>query len=151
MLPIDMYWDSGISAFEAECIKEAVKSFQTNHPRDQITVYGNRKWFYGDFSSADWYIHHAKHIRHEGRNQIDAGSLLDLMSDNPGQIRRPHAEFCITSHELVDPEMNLCFGLTRNRYVLRSLFPYMPLCRKERKEAIMDNILKELSYLSRLR
>ena len=146
MLPIYVMYDSGLSAFEQKCVKEAMVDFKELFPERDIVLYGSRAWSDGDYSSADWYVRNAKMKLRPGTFQLDAASILSLMETEPWQ-ETPHVDVFFTSKDLTAKGLNFCFGMTRGRCTVQSVHRYRQLYPEDRKLAIKAVVLHELGHV----
>ena len=148
MLPIYVCYDSGLDAFEVQCIKDALVELKILFPNRVIKDFGSRSWSVGDYSSADWYVNKAKKVlRSSAISQLDAGSLIDLMQSEPWQRNDPHIDVLFTSKDLTITNLNFCFGLARGRITVQSVFRYRRLSNADRELAIKAVVHHELGHI----
>ena len=149
MLPIYLVYDSKVNEFEARCIMEALTAFKKLRPRQIVRAFGSQPWSTGNYSSADWYVRFARRIYREelGRTQLDAGSILTLLENEPWQEQNPHIDLFSTSHDLNMRGMNFCFGMTRGRNIVLSVYRFRKLCDNDRALAIQTLIWHELGHI----
>ena len=147
MLPIYVMNDVGITAFEQDCIKEAMHEFKTMFPERTITYFGARSWKSGNFSSANWFISKAQRCMSEkGTTLFYAESIVDLMEADP-QLKYPRISVLFTSRELVTRDTVSCSSFTRGRNSVQSFYRYRMLGPAKRRLAIKSMIWHELGCI----
>lgn len=149
MLPIYLVYDSKVNEFEVRCIMEALTAFKKLRPRQIVRAFGSQPWSTGNYSSADWYVRFARRIYREelGRTQLDAGSILTLLENEPWQEQNPHIDLFFTSYDLNMRGMNFCFGMTRGRNTVLSVYRFRKLCEDDREIAIKTLVWHELGHI----
>ena len=143
MLPIYVMWDSGLSSFEQECVKDAMIEFEETFPGRKIVICGSRQWSNGDYSSADWYVRKAK----GDGIKLDVDFLLNLMEKEPRQESTPRVDVLITSYDLSTGKESFCYGKTRGRFIVQSVARYERLSFADRKLVIKNMIWRELGHV----
>lgn len=148
MLPIYVSYDSKITDFEQKAIIEGLKEISSVFPGREVVVFGSMAWSEGDYSSADWYVARAKKVMHRGRGlQLDAASLLGLMTNEPWQRTKAHIDVFFTSYDLTAPGLNFCFGMTSGRLTVQSVARYRVLPAADRYLAIKSVVQHELGHV----
>lgn len=148
MLPIYCMYDSGIDRTEERAIVEGLAEFLNVFPERRIINFGMHPFGEGDYSSADWYIKHAKKHIHFGRIQLEADSLVDLMMQEPWQAD-PHIDLFFVSNDLYQKDSNapFCFGLSCKRVSVQSVFRYRRMSANDRFLAVKHTVLHELGHI----
>ncbi|MDR1032550.1 MAG: hypothetical protein LBL84_00880 [Candidatus Nomurabacteria bacterium] len=104
--------DSGLSSIESQAVNMAAARLANMVP-NRVLNYGSQAYVADSsapYSSPDWYIRSALRLG----DQIYAGSLLQLLIDEPYQRASPHIDLFVASHDLTDVHdgqwLNYCFG-----------------------------------------
>ena len=130
MLPIYVMHDTGLTVLESTAVSSGIQSAlaclgQGGHRR-RVEDFGAKAWAKGEFSSADWYVSQAKHLRRSnGIVQLDADDLIGLMANEPWQDAEPHIDVMFTSYDLTVMDdgryLNFVFGLADGRFTVQSV------------------------------
>ncbi|MBQ6461026.1 hypothetical protein IJJ36_01130 [Candidatus Saccharibacteria bacterium] len=162
MLPIFMMCDHKMDLAERVAIMEAVSEFRSLFAERRIIDFEDVGWGVNtDRDSADWYIsaarkvYRARGLYEEATEQLDADSIIDAMEwvqstevkKTPQQTMAPFIQFLLTSYDLTRDGMDFCYGLTRDRYSVQSLYRYRELRPREQKLAIKAMIWHVLGHL----
>lgn len=145
MLPIYVMYETELSVFERYCVDKAMQEFKNMFPEREIVIFGFNQWCEGDYSCADWYIEKAR-VK-QSTCQIDASGLLDLMQNEPWQWNNPHVDVLFTSKDLFASGLNYCFGMTRGRCTVQSVYRYRYLNTDDRELAIKTVAWHELGHV----
>ena len=148
MLPIFICYDTGLDMFEIKSIAEALKDIMRLFPERHVENFGSAAWSAGDYSSADWYVSHTRHVLRQGAiMQLDARSMLGLLYSEPWQKTNPHIDLLFTSRDLTANGLNFCFGMASGRVSVQSVFRYRGLCDTDRRLAIKAVVHHELGHI----
>ena len=148
MLPINCMYDSAIDTTEGRAIIEGLAEFLNVFPERRVVNFGMRPFGEGEFSSADWYIKHARKRVHFGRIQLEADSVVDLMMREPWQVD-PHIDLFFVSNDLYmeESKAEFCFGLSCKRVSVQSVFRYRRMSANDRYLAVKHTVLHELGHI----
>ena len=146
MLPIYVAYETGLSQFEQECVREAAKDFERAFPESKVFIYGDEPWDEGEFSSADWYINRAKKVWcPNSRVRLDADSVINMMMFEPWQRVNPHIDILVTLYDLsVRGTQDICFCVVRGRIVVQSLYRYRKLRQQTQRRAIKTSLWRAM-------
>ena len=149
MLPIYVMYDSGLNLLERSSVEQAISDLRFEMPERRIESYGHWAWSKGDYGCADWYIQTAgRIIKSKNQVQLDAESLLGLLEREPWQEKTPHIDVLFTSRDLSARGLNFCFGMTRGRCTVQSVYRYRSLNSSvDRSLAIKTVLWHELGHV----
>lgn len=149
-LPINVMFDSGVDRFEEKAIIEGLVGAVFYFPSLSLRLYGSKVWAKGDYGCADWYIGMARKMLRHGHMQYDAGSLLELLRNEPWQSE-PHIDVFFTSKDLTmeygGEYLNFCFGVASGRATIQSVARFRGLPDADRKLAIEAVVRHELGHI----
>ena len=156
MLPIYVMCDSGLDLAERIAVLRATDDVRSIFAERRITYSMN-----ADEKSADWYIDTARKVfrarglYREAIEQLDADSIIDTMEwaqdtesqKTSQQTTAPFIQLLLTSRDLTKDGIDHCFGLTRDRYSIQSVYHYRTLPHKDRLLAIKAMVWHEIGHL----
>ena len=150
-LPIYVMYDTGITHDEEISIAEALADLKKIFPERKIVNFGKAAWGNGEYSSANWYVQKAMDIDKikDEYSQLNADVLVNLMSNEPYQEATPHIDVMFTSRDLTSKiwDLNFCFGMTRGRCTVQSVYRYRWLNAADKHLAIKAVVLHELGHV----
>ncbi len=118
--PVYLMHDDCVTANQMNAVKAGLlELLQIVGARDKINVHNFGVWKHSDwkaggklapYMSIDWYIEQG---RVEGRQQLQAGAILNEVCREPWQSSRQHYDVVVLSQDIYAPGTNFVIGLAQ--------------------------------------